>query len=192
MTRTRRWSFGALSVAGIVLIAVAGVAQAAVAVKISGAPAASIAAGSFYSFRPTVMAASGSKLTYTVVNKPAWASFSVNSGWLFGVPSSGRVGSYSNIIIKVSDSKTSASLPAFKIAVTKTGATTSGTGSALLSWTRPTKNTDGTSLINLSGYRIHYGNVRITGTTGGRPGEGTVMVAHRGTSVVCPSVSVAR
>jgi hypothetical protein len=30
-------------------------------------------------------------------------------------------------------------------------------GSASLSWTAPTRNTDGTTLSNLSGYRIHYG-----------------------------------
>jgi len=30
-------------------------------------------------------------------------------------------------------------------------------GSATLSWTAPTENTDGTALTNLSGYRILYG-----------------------------------
>jgi hypothetical protein len=30
-------------------------------------------------------------------------------------------------------------------------------GSASLSWTAPTRNTDGSTLSNLSGYRIHYG-----------------------------------
>lgn len=32
-----------------------------------------------------------------------------------------------------------------------------GQSSALLTWTPPTQNTDGTSLTNLAGYRIHYG-----------------------------------
>ncbi|MET0291173.1 MAG: fibronectin type III domain-containing protein [Steroidobacteraceae bacterium] len=31
------------------------------------------------------------------------------------------------------------------------------TGSATLSWTPPTQNTDGSSLANLAGYRIYYG-----------------------------------
>jgi hypothetical protein len=31
--------------------------------------------------------------------------------------------------------------------------------SASLSWTAPTRNTDGTALTNLSGYRLHYGTV---------------------------------
>jgi hypothetical protein len=32
-------------------------------------------------------------------------------------------------------------------------------GSALLNWTAPTRNTDGSPLTNLSGYRLHYGTV---------------------------------
>jgi len=32
-----------------------------------------------------------------------------------------------------------------------------GTGAATLSWTPPTRNTDGSTLTNLAGYRISYG-----------------------------------
>lgn len=32
-----------------------------------------------------------------------------------------------------------------------------GNGSALVSWTPPTQNTDGSALTNLAGYRIYYG-----------------------------------
>jgi hypothetical protein len=45
---------------------------------------------------------------------------------------------------------------------------TTTTGSATLSWTPPTQNTNGTTLTNLAGYRIYYGtsssamNQRIT------------------------------
>ncbi|MBS0612579.1 MAG: hypothetical protein JSS24_05360, partial [Proteobacteria bacterium] len=124
--------------------------------KISGTPPASVAVGGYYSFRPTVSAASGAQLTFSVSNLPRWASFSKNSGWLFGTPTSNNVATYSNIVIQVSDSKTNASTPAFKIAVTKQ-ANDTGNGSALLSWVKPSKNTDGSPLVNLSGYRIHYG-----------------------------------
>lgn len=125
-------------------------------VKISGTPPTSVGVGGFYSFRPTVTAASGAKLTFSVSNLPHWASFSKNSGWLFGTPTSNNVATYSNIVIQVSDSKTNASTPAFKIAVTKQASDT-GNGSALLSWVKPSKNTDGSALVNLSGYRIRYG-----------------------------------
>jgi hypothetical protein len=33
----------------------------------------------------------------------------------------------------------------------------SGTGSVTLSWTAPTRNTDGSTLTDLAGYRVHYG-----------------------------------
>lgn len=55
-------------------------------------------------------------------------------------------------MIGVSDGKANASLAAFSINVTQ-----SSSGSATLSWIAPTQNTDGTSLTNLAGYRIHYG-----------------------------------
>ena len=32
------------------------------------------------------------------------------------------------------------------------------TGTAALAWTRPTTNTNGSPLLNLAGYRIHYGS----------------------------------
>ena len=32
-----------------------------------------------------------------------------------------------------------------------------GDGTALISWTPPTENTDGSALTDLAGYRIHYG-----------------------------------
>jgi hypothetical protein len=53
----------------------------------------------------------------------------------------------------VSDGKAVTGLPAFAIAVTQIS-----TGVASLSWTPPTQNTDGSSLVNLAGYRIYYGS----------------------------------
>jgi len=59
-----------------------------------------------------------------------------------------------DIRISVSDGTASASTGTFSIAVVYT---TNGT--ATLSWAAPTENSDGSSLTNLAGYRIHYGNV---------------------------------
>jgi hypothetical protein len=83
---------------------------------------------------------------------PSWASFNTSTGRLSGTPSAGQIGTYSNVTISVNDGKTSTSLPRFSIAV---NAVSSGT--ATLSWTAPTVNTDGSALTNLSGYRIYYG-----------------------------------
>jgi hypothetical protein len=63
------------------------------------------------------------------------------------------VGTYADIVISVSDGLSVASLPAFDIAVSGGGAT----GSAFLSWTAPTENTDGSPLTDLAGYLVYYG-----------------------------------
>lgn len=122
--------------------------------KISGTPLKAVTAGSAYSFTPTASDANGNTLTFSIANKPSWATFSTTSGKLYGTPTSAHVGTYSNIVIKVSDGKASASLAAFSISVS---AASSATGRATLSWTPPTNNTDGTALTNLAGFRIYYG-----------------------------------
>jgi Putative Ig domain len=122
---------------------------------INGTPQAQVQAGQAYSFTPTVTGANGATLTFAVQNKPAWATFSASSGQLSGTPSSAQVGSYSNIVISVSDGTTSASLAPVSITVTAAPTTT---GSATLSWAAPTTNTDGSPISNLAGFKIDYGN----------------------------------
>lgn len=119
---------------------------------ISGTPARSVNAGSAYSFRPTATDADGNTLTYSIANRPSWATFNTSTGQLSGTPSASQVGTYSNITISVSDGRATASLAAFAISVVDVS-----NGGATLSWTPPTTNTDGTSLGNLAGYRISYG-----------------------------------
>ncbi len=51
------------------------------------------------------------------MNKPTWATFSTQTGVLYGTPSSASVGTSSNITITVSDGNKSASLTAFSIQV---------------------------------------------------------------------------
>jgi len=119
---------------------------------ISGTPPTSINANSVYSFKPSAQDADGDTLKFTIANKPSWASFSTTTGQLSGTPSAANVGTYSGVVISVSDGKVSRSLSAFAIAVNAISL-----GSATLSWTPPTQNTDGTTLTNLAGYRIAYG-----------------------------------
>ena len=127
-------------------------AQPNTAPVISGSPATSVSAGTAYSFRPTASDANGDPLTFTMTNKPTWAMFDGATGQLSGTPTAAQVGTYANIVIAVSDGKTSTALPVFSIAVTQISS-----GSATLSWTAPTQNTDGSALTNLAGYRILYG-----------------------------------
>jgi len=119
---------------------------------ISGNPLTSVAAGSAYSFIPTASGASGTTLRFSIQNQPPWASFNAANGALSGNPGAANVGTYSNILISVSNGSSAASLPAFSISVNQVS-----NGTASLTWTPVTKNTNGTVLANLAGYRVHYG-----------------------------------
>lgn len=119
---------------------------------ISGQPAAGVRAGSAYGFTPTAADVDGDTLAFSIANKPSWASFAASTGKLSGTPNAVDVGTYSNIVVSVSDGKTTTSLPAFAVSVTVGSA-----GTARLTWTPPTQNEDGTSLTNLAGYRLLYG-----------------------------------
>ena len=119
---------------------------------ISGTPARSVNAGSAYSFRPTASDPDGNALGFSVQNLPSWATFNTATGQISGTPSASQVGTYSNIVISVSDGKATTALTAFSISVVDVS-----NGGAQLSWTAPTSNTDGSTLSNLAGYRISYG-----------------------------------
>ena len=119
---------------------------------ISGTPATRVNVGASYSFQPNASDPNGDTLTFSIQNKPEWASFNTSTGRLSGTPTSAHVGTYSNIVISVSDGNSTVSLPPFSITVNEIA-----TGSVTLTWTPPTENTDGSQLTNLAGYRIYYG-----------------------------------
>jgi hypothetical protein len=119
---------------------------------ISGTPATSVNAGSAYTFQPSGADADGDTLTYSIQNLPNWATFNSSTGRLSGTPQAAAAGVYSGIVISVTDSKDTVSLPAFAITVNAPS-----NGSATLSWTPPSENTDGSSLSDLAGFRVQYG-----------------------------------
>lgn len=119
---------------------------------ISGTPSSSVVAGQSYSFQPTANDANGDQLTFSVTNLPGWATFNAATGRISGTPNATQVGAYSNIRISVSDGAATTSLSAFSITVSEMG-----TGTATLSWTPPTTNSDGTTLTNLAGYQVRFG-----------------------------------
>jgi len=93
-------------------------AAANAAPTLSGTPPTSVTAGSQYTFTPTATDPEGATLTYSVQNKPAWASFSTTSGRLSGTPTAAQVGAYNSIVIGVTDGTNLVTLPAFNITVT--------------------------------------------------------------------------
>jgi hypothetical protein len=119
---------------------------------IQGQPSGNVMAGQAYTFQPSASDPNGDALTFSVSNLPAWATFNASTGRLTGTPSAADVATYSGISISVSDGQASASLNTFAITVADVVI-----GSATLSWTPPTENSDGSSLTNLAGYRVHYG-----------------------------------
>jgi len=124
--------------------------------QISGTPPNTAVVGEFYSFTPTVVAPAGSSLTYALTGKPSWAQFSAATGTLSGTPTAANVTTDSHIVVSVSVGSQSAALPAFSIAVEAPPVTTPS-GTASLSWSKPTLNTDGSPLTNLAGFIVRYG-----------------------------------
>jgi hypothetical protein len=142
--------------------------------SIYGTPSTSVIATRYYGFQSWASDTDHKPVTYSIQNKPSWATFNARYGHLYGVPTAANVGTYSNIVITASDGISSASLKAFAITVKPNGSTTttgggtgtgtgsgggttSTTGSATVSWTPPTLNTNGSALTNLAGYTINYG-----------------------------------
>ncbi len=119
---------------------------------ISGTPATTANAGTAYSFTPSASDPDGNTLTFSITNKPSWATFNTATGKLSGTPSASDAGTTSGIVISVSDGTSAVSLAAFSINVTQVA-----TGSATIGWTPPTANTDGSTLSDLAGFRIQYG-----------------------------------
>src|SRR5437870_3823233 len=86
----------------------------AAAPKITGTPPTTATVGQAYSFTPTAKDPEGKTLTFSIRNKPSWATFSTSTGKLSGTPTA--AGTTSSIMIIVTDGVSSASLqPTFSI-----------------------------------------------------------------------------
>jgi hypothetical protein len=119
---------------------------------ISGTPSTSLVVGQAYDFQPAASDPDGDALTFSIQNRPVWATFNASTGRLNGTPGAGDVGQFSDVRIAVSDGQAQASLNSFSIAVNQIAM-----GSVTLSWAPPTTNADGSTITDLSGYRIYYG-----------------------------------
>ena len=135
-------------------IKVSGAATSSAATPvISGTPPTSVTAGGVFRFQPSAKGPAGKPLSFSVKNKPAWATFSIATGLLSGTPTSSQIGTYSDIVLSVSDGQAASALPAFNVTVTGSAST----ASALIEWIPPTENTNGSPLTDLEGVRIYYG-----------------------------------
>ncbi|MEX2123330.1 MAG: putative Ig domain-containing protein [Woeseia sp.] len=121
---------------------------------ITGTPPASVKVGDNYSFQPAASDPDGDALTFSIQAKPSWASFNAATGALSGTPQAGDEGPYDDISIVVSDGSATDSLD-FAVTVNQVAL-----GSADISWAPPTRNSDGSTLTDLTAYKIYYGTTR--------------------------------
>jgi photosystem II stability/assembly factor-like uncharacterized protein len=80
---------------------------------ISGTPATTAIAGTFYGFTPAATEATN----FYINNKPPWANFNTTTGALTGLPTSANVGTYDDIVIWAANGMGTAILPPFAISV---------------------------------------------------------------------------
>ncbi|MDR6982156.1 hypothetical protein J2X32_000764 [Rheinheimera pacifica] len=85
--------------------------------EISGSPLTSINQDQAYSFVPTASDPDDDTLTFSITNKPTWASFDTATGALTGTPVKEYVGTTTGVLISVSDGEYSAALAAFNLTV---------------------------------------------------------------------------
>jgi hypothetical protein len=120
---------------------------------IAGVPGSTAVAGQPYTFQPQVANTSGT-VKFTIAHLPSWAKFNTSTGQLSGTPDASQVGPYAGIAINLVSGANVVALPAFTITVAAAG---SKSNAVTLSWQAPTENADGSALMDLKGYKVHYG-----------------------------------
>jgi hypothetical protein len=141
---------------------------------ISGTPSRTAVVGKPYAFQPSVRNDYGLRITFQIYNKPAWLTLNSTTGYLSGTAGSKDVGTYTQIVESVTDGYKRGSLQAFNLTVSPAAASVSPpksapqptptppapstTASVSLQWQPPTQNTDSSTLTDLAGYHVYYGN----------------------------------
>ena len=85
---------------------------------ISGTPDVTVAQDEAYRFIPAADDVDNDTLTFSIENKPSWATFDTATGELSGTPGAANVGTDSDIVLSVTDGIETVSLDAFSIEVT--------------------------------------------------------------------------
>ena len=84
---------------------------------IGGTPVTNLDQDTAYSFTPTSADGEGDTLTFSIENKPNWATFDRTTGALSGTPTGLDIGTIYNVGIRVSDGIASAALAPFDLTV---------------------------------------------------------------------------
>jgi len=84
---------------------------------ITGTPSNSVMVSTSYSFTPVGADEDGDQLSYTIANKPEWATFDETTGKLSGTPEESHIGNNLGVTIGVSDGTATVLLAPFSINV---------------------------------------------------------------------------
>lgn len=122
---------------------------------VSGTAPTKVSAGESYVFQPQASDPDNDVVTFTIANKPAWASFDPKTGKLWGTPTANDVGTYAAIEIAATDGNSVTALPPFDLTVSAVAAV--APKGVTVAWDAPTQNEDGSPLVDLQGYKIYYG-----------------------------------
>ena len=106
---------GALCALVLALPLSAPLASADTPPTISGKPATSVIETHAYEFKPSASDSNHATLTFSITNKPWWASFNSSTGLLSGT--FGHAATFSDIVICVGDGTSRSCLPAFAVKV---------------------------------------------------------------------------
>jgi hypothetical protein len=106
---------GALCALALALSLSSALSRANTAPTISGKPATSVVVQHYYTFRPSASGSAGDKLTFSIRNKPWWASFKASTGQLSGTDL--HLGTFSDIGICVSNGTHRSCLAPFALKV---------------------------------------------------------------------------
>lgn len=124
---------------------------------LSGTPGTQIELNSPYTFTASATDADNDPLTFSISNKPDWATFDSTTGTLSGTPT--LEGEYQGIVIGVSDGKSSVQLTAFNLVVTAPVLPeTPSAYSVTIQWQAPTQNINNEASEPLVAYKIFYGS----------------------------------
>jgi hypothetical protein len=127
---------------------------------------------------PSASDADGDSLTFSIANRPRWASFNSSTGILSGTPDYNSAGTTSDIRISVSDGNATASLNAFSITVGNTNRAPSISGTPVTNidegnayiFAPVSSDPDGDTLIySISGLPSWASFDNSTGTLSGTP-----------------------
>jgi hypothetical protein len=119
---------------------------------ISGDPLAAIVYGRTYTFVPAATDPERTPLSFTIANKPRWASFDAFTGTLEGTPQASDLGAYDDVTISVTDGLYVVAHRSFSVDVLGTAS-----GSIMVNWLPPTQRDDGSPLTDLAGYNLRWG-----------------------------------